>query len=274
MYEEGHGILYGDNVFEVKITSTYEKLTARLEPPIYTLDVVSDGVLHSRYSEDQELLHACTRWNGLLRKVHKLHIFFFNLQYQDATGQIVPADVFKGASDNLYSLCSFLSVGNGLKKIHLEVDASTLPNFDAIAKLLLWPLVKLPTPDIYEITGVSQQTTAHLLTQMRNREQPVANTFGNAKALHAKAKRLRDLLTEVGSLKGRKEAIAVRTNTMDSIFSMAGYMDEARDKWLEGCVKDLENLLRRGPDGGMVQEATREAKWKMGRLAQLCDELE
>ena len=135
VHEEAHGILYGNNIFEVHIRAWFLRThIVRHVEARCRVDVDSARIGYSA-SRDLRLDKLYCPWPDWLRKVYQLHVVL-TIDYTDAQ-QDRSTSILQGVNHLLYGIFSFLGAENALKRLKFQVDVSTYPAFDDITSSML-----------------------------------------------------------------------------------------------------------------------------------------
>ncbi|KAK3707029.1 hypothetical protein LTR37_012361 [Vermiconidia calcicola] len=261
IYEEAHGILFGDNDFEV-IISGYCQPAVR--GGYYW--VVHSDLVHRVFDGPQKLGQVISNWPNWLRKVQRLSLTI-EIHYNNPENLPDPSNIFKGINYSVYSICSFLVEQNHLQKLEVQVQANSFPKFAAISHKMMWPLVKLTSATDCKIIGISEDAQQRLHQEMQrndSNEQKPVNSLVKAHKLVARANELKNIMTEVGGMAHRKDELSESLAPLQAVLNMDGYVDAHRDAWLVMSVAALEEKLNGHWVGGVKSKVEK----RMARLAE------
>ncbi|KAK3717931.1 hypothetical protein LTR37_005357 [Vermiconidia calcicola] len=258
--EEAHGILYGENDFDIIISGPFRPAA---RGGYYRL-VYSD-LLNMTYEENHKLGQVILNWPNYLRKVQRLRLTI-NIHYDNPRNASGPSPVFKVINYTVYSICSFVVEQNHLKRLQVQVQTQSFSEFGAISHKVLWPLAKLTSATDCKIIGISEDAQQRLHQEMQrndpNEEKPV-NALVKAHKLVARANELKDIMTEVAGLAPRKDAVSKLLAPVHAVLNMDGYVDAQHDAGLVMSVDALEEEL----NGPWVGEVKTKVEKRMARLA-------
>lgn len=246
VHREAEGILYGDNVFQVKMIAAYMP-NVRQGGVEWSFQYRSDSA--SREGSLLPVRHSLEgtfiSWGSYLRKARQLKVTLgINV---DATvfAQFGHQHLMKFEVMNhiLYSLCSFLASENDLRRVEVGVEASTFPDLDGIAKDMLWPLVLLANADICHISGVSENAVLGLLALMRQYPKPAFDVLAKANALNRRSEVFRELSTMISTSTSQEDLVDSQTHAVRKSLRRTEYVDETRHLCLLRATTDLETAL-------------------------------
>lgn len=245
IYAEAEEILYGDNDFQVTITGA-NRLPDLVTRRQYALRLACNGNgFHNGYCPP---CGHYPQWPDYLRRVLHLKLCL-GIDRHSTRPRGSQQCMFEVVQKQLHRLSSMLGAEGRLKKIEVEVHAIPTEAFLAAAESILWPLVKLSSPIVLSITGISEEHRLFLTNQATLRARPAIDIFEKALQLQRIAREVMVIMDEVNHdeyITNGPQSRKIITNSLsdiETILRTGGYMDDSTDAWLAWCMKDLEDQL-------------------------------